>query len=213
MDSTMTAGTKQVTSELARFHLLGGGPADREVGHPGLIPAVLAPYRHLSALRYDYPLVLTEEPPFVDCLTDLTNRSIQSVTARGSAGERLRHRVLALEGDVRARVARRELGTLGELWDAAKRERRATRSDPGDVEAELERVRDLLPSSGRLVDCDEHTPSEVITHLWRLRWRQAGHDIRARIDALTLGLEDVLRVEETHTDEGRSAARLSAGVG
>ena len=105
------------------FHLTGKRPGGKleSVDGLGLLPAVLAGYRDLTKLRYDFPLVLVSDGAdgtFVQPLSGLLDDLLQKV-AQGADGERLRRHALRLEQEIRILAADGADGTLRTLWDAA----------------------------------------------------------------------------------------------
>ena len=113
----MNVGHKQ----LVRFHLTGEADGEQFEEH-GLRPALLAPYRNLTALRYDYPLVLVRndvEDTCVRSLSSIVDSILQAIAPPGIEGERLRKHFLRLEAKLRVLASRPVAGTLAELWDAA----------------------------------------------------------------------------------------------
>ena len=79
--------------ELVRFHLTGESNGDTRREQPGLRSALLAPYRDLSELRYDYPLVLIERDAdgvFVRSLSSVVNSVLEEIAPAGAEGERVR---------------------------------------------------------------------------------------------------------------------------
>ena len=60
--------------EMINFHLTGRRGVDDTANGPGpdICPALLMPYRQLSELRYDFPLVLIDNPAR-DVLTRCAN--------------------------------------------------------------------------------------------------------------------------------------------
>ena len=65
--------------EMINFHLTGKRGKENIAGGPGpdICPALLVPYRQLSMLRYDFPLVLIDaasSPAFADSLSGIFNR-------------------------------------------------------------------------------------------------------------------------------------------
>ena len=88
----------------------------------GLRPALLARYRDLTRLRYDFPLVLVDRGPeagTIRSLSSIVDEVLQEVAPRGIDGERLRKHVLRLEREIRALAAAGAGGTLTELWGQA----------------------------------------------------------------------------------------------
>ena len=77
------------THALVTFFLTGrrSGECLEPVAGLGLQPALLAPYRDLGTLRYDFPVVLL--PQGVESLSGLFDRALQKAAA-GPDGERVR---------------------------------------------------------------------------------------------------------------------------
>jgi hypothetical protein len=65
----------------------------------GLRPALLARYRCLEALRYDYPLVLLEDGPRARPLSGLVDEALAELP-RDAEGDRLRHLARRIERGV-----------------------------------------------------------------------------------------------------------------
>ena len=106
------------------FHLTGQrqGPGVAPIAGLDLLPALLAPYRELAALRHDFPFVLVEGSggaEFVRSLSGLVDAVLKDVAPRGIEGERLRRHALQLEREIRRAVDDGATGTLSELWAEA----------------------------------------------------------------------------------------------
>jgi len=153
-------------AELIHFHRAGeiGIPNPGEVGEPPLRPALLAPYRDLSTLRYDYPLILVEDAGEGACVRSLSgvlDCVLQEIAPQGIAGERLRQHVLQLEARIRTLASLGARGSLAELWDLAVREMESE-GDPSSVdllEDSVSRARSALRVDGRILDCVEEAPA------------------------------------------------------
>ena len=73
--------------EMINFHLTGkrSGEGDATGPGPDACPALLMPYRALSELRYDFPLLLIDDPAnpaIADSLTGVFNRLLQGIAPR-----------------------------------------------------------------------------------------------------------------------------------
>ena len=105
------------------FHLTGRRPATGldAVDALELRPALLARYRDLSALRYDFPVVLVANPAAGPCAQPLSGLldSVLLEIADGDDGDRVSRHVLRLERAIRALLAEGVRGTLSSLWDTA----------------------------------------------------------------------------------------------
>src|SRR5690348_16858780 len=100
------------------FHLTGATPESDALA--GMRPALLANYRDLTKLRYDFPLVLiegaTDGAPVRSC-THVVDAMLRTIAPPGMESEQLRKMVLRIERDIRALVADGANGKLSELWD------------------------------------------------------------------------------------------------
>ena len=96
------------------FHLTGKlprGEVDAR-GQRQLYPAILAGYRDLTALRYDFPLVLVrsgDDGKPLQSLAELVDAALKNVAADAD-GERLKKHALRIERDPACEL----LGGLGE---------------------------------------------------------------------------------------------------
>jgi len=180
----------------------------------GLRPAVLAPYRDLATLRYDFPLVLVDDGPHagaIRSLSSIVDEILRVVAPRGIEGERLRKAALRLERGIRERAAAGEQGTLAELWSAAVA-RVAAPQDPSlrEILADVGRRIDL---DGRVVDCDAALPAAFVTHAWRAAQAGKAKAFRALVDRLAVKLSDILRAAYMHSQGGQRPESLRASLG
>jgi hypothetical protein len=195
-----------------------GASGAGEVGEPRLRPALLAPYRDLTTLRYDYPLILLEDGgdgEFLRSLSAVIDGVLQETAPRGAGGERLRQHVLRLEARIRALASGGARGSLTELWDLAARELLsagdATAGDP--LEDSLRQARGALRVDGQVVDCVDEVPAEVLKHAWTAVHARHTRSRRGEIEALIARLSDILTVDFLKSEEGRSPERLEQSVG
>ena len=129
----------------------------------GLRPALLARYRDLTRLRYDFPLVLVDRGPGAGTLRSLSSvvdEVLQEIAPRGIDGERLRKHVLRLEREVRVLLAG---GAAEGSPSCGPRRRRGSRRPA------IRRPRACSPTSrsklqldGEVVDCDRAMPARVL---------------------------------------------------
>jgi len=104
------------------FHLTGRRPQGEgdALARSDLQPALLAGYRNLTALRYDFPLVLAagaDKQP-VQSLSALFDGALKEIAANGD-GERIRKHAGRLEREIRKLIAEGSTGTLSKLCDLA----------------------------------------------------------------------------------------------
>jgi hypothetical protein len=197
------------------FHLTGRMPRGAFDAHAygGLRPAVFAGYRDLTALRYDFPLVLMraagDRQP-VQSLSGLIDGALRAVAANGD-GERVRRHGLRLEREIRKLVAEGAAGPLFKLWDIAAA-RIGTKPEVLLLDS-LNRLRAALASDGEVVDCDTAMPFRLFQHLWQAGQDRKAQKVRADINTMVMKLSDILSAEFVRSKEGLSAERLRASVG
>lgn len=197
------------------FHLTGRPPeAPLEPIHElGLRPALLARYRELSRLRYDFPVVLLESTspggPFVRSLSDIVNDLARNAAPAGPAGEALRKHFLRVERAIR-RSATDAPATFCASWEHAV-------AGLDDVDP---RLREVLSRAGEtagvdgvVADCDESLPEKFMVHAWRVVQSAKLGRARAEINRLIVRLNDILRAEFVRSEAGRRPDTLKASVG
>ena len=197
------------------FHLTGRRPAaGLDAVEPlALRPALLARYRDLTALRYDFPLVLVDRGPDADrvqALSGLVDRLLTEI-AQGDDAERVTRHMLRLERQIRALLAEGAGGLLSSVWDKAA-ERLGVRDDEL-LRDSLGRARSALKVEGMLVDCDAALPARLLTHAWRAVQDAKAARFRATAGRLIQKLSDILRADYERSDAGRSAESLRASIG
>lgn len=197
------------------FHLMGRTPgADLPaIDALDLRPALLAGYRDLTALRYDFPVVLVQsgnDTVFVHSLSGLIDDLLRDI-ASGEAGERVTRHVLRLERQIRTLVAQGEAGLLSDLWSTAAG-RLGARSDD-QLRDSLDRARAALRIDGEVVDCDAALASRLLTHAWKTTQQQKARRFHDKVNAVIVQLSELLRADAARSNEGRSPQNLRASVG
>ena len=85
------------------FYLTGHGEGVEGVAGLGLRPALFAGYRDLTALRYDFPLVLLPDATDAGAVRSLTELFDDAIAACGEKdAARLRHHALRMERALRS---------------------------------------------------------------------------------------------------------------
>ncbi len=204
----------ELQSQVA-FHLTGGRPAaGLEAVEPlALRPALLARYRDLAALRYDFPLVLVDRGADADrvlALSGQVDRLLQDI-ARGDDAERVTRHVLRLERQLRVLLAEGAEGLLSSLWDKAAE--RLGVCDDALLRDSLGRARSALKIDGALVDCDAALPVRLLAHTWQVVQDAKAARFRTTVGRLIQKLSDILRADFNRSDAGRSAESLKASIG
>lgn len=206
--------------EMIHFHLTGrrGQSVAGDVLLTEACPALLVPYRDLSNLRYDYPLILlddTDTHAFVDTLSGVVNRLLREIAPEGNAGERLRQHVLRLETRMRKLMVDGFESSLTQLWEKAER---SLLAECAESEVELLRnslstARFALRTEGRVVDCSERLPALLLQHAWtRVESRRTRKSLD-QISTLIIRLRNLLKVDDLKTDQSREPKKLKQTLG
>jgi hypothetical protein len=178
-----------------------------------LRPALLARYRDLTRLRYDFPLILTDEPhdDHVRSLSDAVDDLLRAVAPAGIEGEGLRKHVLRIEREIRRLLAGGATGSLSSLWTEAVAQLTVGATVP--IAEVLHHAGDALTIDGELIDCDAATARRLITHAWRRRHETVCRKARRDLNGLIVRLGDILRAEFVRSEAGRRPESLRASVG
>jgi hypothetical protein len=197
------------------FHLTGKMPRG-EVDAPTqreLYPAILAGYRDLTTLRYDFPLVLvgaSSDGKPVRSLSELVDAALKNIAADAD-GERLKRHALRIEREIRKLAAEGAAGSLLDLWDIAAA--RVGGKNDELLRDSLSRLRAALKTAGEVIDCDKTMPFRLFQHAWQALQDQKTKKFWAEINKLIMKLSDILSADFVRSKEGLSAERLRASVG
>ena len=197
------------------FHLTGRMPQGEggALARSDLQPALLAGYRDLTALRYDFPLVLTVkggDGKSVQSLSALFDGALKEVAANGD-GERVRKHAGRLEREIRKLIAEGTTGALFKLCDLATTRIGAKNDEL--LQKSLSCLRAALKIDGEVIDCDKAMPFRLFQHAWQVLQDQKAQKFRAEINKLIMKLSDILSADFGHSKEGMSAERLQASIG
>jgi hypothetical protein len=210
----MTIDVTVESQQQIAFHLTGTRPTgELEPIEAGTLrSALLAGYRDLTSLRYDFPVVLAERPAdgaFVCSLTSVVDAVLREIAPRGIEGERVRRHVLRLEREIRGLVADGARGILTDLWDQAA----SAVGDDEDAARIAASARASLKVDGELADCDHELPGRLVEHAWRSVQREKAARFHAEVDRLVQELSDILRAAFIHSAAGRRPESLQAAFG
>jgi hypothetical protein len=206
--------------EMIHFHLTGKR-GDGETGadvQPGTWPALLAPYRQLPKLRYDFPLILPDGDDthaFMDTLSGVMNRLLRKIAPEGGKGARLRQHVLRLESRMRELVAGGIETTVFKLWETAEKALLAECKKPEaeTLKNSLATARFALGIEGRVVDCDDNLPISVLRHAWEKVEAKRTRRSLEQIDTLVIRLRNMVKVDDLKTGQSRSPQKLKQTLG
>ena len=206
--------------EMINFHLTGKRDSTDAAEVPATddYPALLAPYRDLADLRYDFPLIFLDDPDtlaIADTLTGVINRLLRDIAPAGSAGEQLRQHVLRLEARMRELVAGGFDSSLPELWKQAGKLLLAE-CDAGDselLENSFAAARFALGTDGRVVDCDSHLPVRLLEHAWKKSEARRAGTSQLKISSLIIRLRNILKVDDLKNGVSRTPKNLQKTLG
>ncbi|HWI81635.1 hypothetical protein [Ramlibacter sp.] len=204
------------TQAQVAFFLTGRRPGEFLDAVDGLElrPALFAGYRDLTALRYDFPVVLatgTADASGVESLSGLIDRALAAV-AKGPDADRLRRHGLRVEQEIRKLLAGGNTGgLLSVVWDLAV-SRLTPKLDPAFVDS-CKRLRAAIKVDGELADCDAHMPSRVLRHVWQVAQARKSAQLRDKLERLVFKLSDILRADFERSAQGLSPQRLAASIG
>ena len=154
------------------------------IDEASLRPALFAGYRDLTALRYDFPLLLPDDANDMVValpLSALIDRALEAA-ARGLDCERVRKHAIRVELQIRRLVAAGQSGSFSALWDKAVSHLAKTADNAfGDS---VRRSRGAITLDGELADCDAALPSRLLRHLWAAVERRKAEASRAAHEAM-----------------------------
>jgi len=198
------------------FHLTGRRPAAplEAVDGLSLRPALMARYRELGRLRYDFPVVLVDTPAgrvFARSLTDIVSQLVRELAPPGPQNEAMRKHLLHVEREIRNSVPEGAEGRLAALWTDAVLS--VTQSKDVELTEQLLHAGESLSADGLVVDCNEAMPGRLMRHAWQSVQRVKLARVRADINALIARLNDILRADFVRSEAGLKPDSLRAAVG
>ena len=196
------------------FHRTGRrSPELPPVETPALRPALLARFRDLTSMRYDFPVVLIHgdaDGVPVRALSELLDDAIHALV-HGPDGQRVAAHVGRLERQIRTLVAQQGGGKLSDLWTVAAT-RLGVHSDP-QLRDSLDRARAALTVDGDVVGCDRTFPALLLGHVWQATQRAKAKRFQSDAAQLARHLSELVRGNDARSETGRTPARLQAAVG
>jgi ferredoxin len=199
---------------LIAFHLTGriSGGAFDALAQSDLQPAILAGYRDLTALRYDFPIVLIRgggDGKPMQSLSGLFDSALNAIA--DDDAERVRKHAYRIEREIRTLVAEGAAGSLSKIWDLAAAAIGAKSDDR--LQDSLRRLRAAVKVDGDVIGYDKAMPFRLFRHAWQTLQDRKTQNFRADINKLIMKLSDILSADFVRSKEGLSAERLRATVG
>jgi ferredoxin len=199
---------------LIAFHLTGriSGGAFDALAQSDLQPAILTGYRDLTALRYDFPIVLIRgggDGKPMQSLSGLFDSALNAIA--DDDAERVRKHAYRIEREIRTLVAEGAAGSLSKIWDLAAAAIGAKCDDR--LQDSLRRLRAAVKVDGDVIGYDKAMPFRLFRHAWQTLQDRKTQNFRADINKLIMKLSDILSADFVRSKEGLSAERLRATVG
>jgi ferredoxin len=175
-------------------------------------PALFARYKDLTALRYDFPLVLNDQSPPDRAVLSLSRLVDDAITALADDPnrDRIARHGYRVERELRRQLAVDGQGDLAALWGTAVA--RLTAEDES-VDDSARRLWKQMNAAGEMADVDGTLPALVVSHAWGAVQESKSIAFREKAERLLLKLHDILEAEFISSPTGRTAERLKAGVG
>lgn len=209
----------QVRDALLRFHLYGRRPDTfAPVDGHDPVPAMFQPYRNLERVRYDYPLYVngSDSEHAFRPLASLIDAALEEAVPEGDAREQLRRDLYRVEAFVKLAVDQEGDRDFSRLWDdAVERVLASDKIDDArkpDLRENLDRAREALSTTGRLVACNHDTAGLLFHTLAESAWHLKAEAVHDRLDSLVVRLRDVLAADESRSESARSPKRLEASM-
>ena len=205
-----------VFGELRSFCLYGnvGSQKVTHVSESWPTPALIARFKDLSNIRYDYPLCLTggTRPTPAKTLTEIVDEVISAVADTSDEGQRLTRHLYQLEAKVK-QLAEKEPGVdLSVLWNRAADDIvEATRlvvDEKQMLKQDMNVARGALRSNGEVLVCDNNTSRRLFEAAVELQWGKHCAKWRQDLDTLIFELQEILAADFIHSPEAKSPEHL-----
>jgi ferredoxin len=220
--------SKRILHTLRHFHL--GNPAVRdqlESLEREFLPALLAPYRDTSRLRYDYPLFLypadvdegdREGGDLARPVSRFLVEAVASFAPTDGDARMLKDNLLRLEQALRQRledqdtpVAARPL--LMEVSAAMLEQLALDEESNVRLQADLDRMLQAVPEEGQFLAYGRHPAIHLLIHVIRCRVIPRHALFQSEVQASIRGLQLLLDVEREKSDEAMEPAAVKESIG
>jgi ferredoxin len=224
-DSELSA-RNDILRLLRRFHL--GGPDEAtdsvlETVGDDVLPALLAPFRDASRIRYGFPLFLYpsgegEGDELALPLSDFLRDRVAEFAPGEDQSRILKDNLARIERFVRGALEGSSRPTeAAELLELAAKalpdELKLDGDNRTNLEADLEKLLTALPPGGRLLAYGNHATIHLflqgVRHRLILRRRAFTYDV----EQLAKKVRDLLRVEESKSAEARAPEAVGSAMG
>lgn len=220
--------TRELMFTLRHFHL--GDPVAKErleVLGDDCLPALLAPFRDTSRLRYDYPLYLfpadtengDQTPGELACPLPQRLREVTAGFAPGEDAARILKDHLSwleryLRQELRRSVAPMDAAALmGEAGAALQAHLKLDEASRERLGADLGRLLEGFPAGGKILGYGRYAALHLLVHAIRSRVVPRRTRFQTRIDNAIQGLKELLDVDWGKSDDAIEPRSARDSVG
>ena len=178
-----------------------------------LKPALFARFKDMTEVRYDYPVILTEEnlgKSMVESLSSVIDKVLQELKP-GVEVDRIKKTALKIEKEIRFILARGKKGKFSSLWDKAANIHLSGLDK--EFQEKMEDLKASIKIDGEIADCDEKFPERLVNHLWDIAQKNKSDLFRKKIERLIVKLSDILKSDFEKSEKGRSKEHLEKSIG
>lgn len=190
---------------------------------PEVYPALLAPYRDMSKIRYDYPFWITDhgeslsDPMFLP-LSELLANAIQSFAPEPNQSKELKENLSRLESIIRNLLPSEiSIHSFRENIEAALEELQAELSLAGSegevLASSISELLSQLPQEGSLIQFSEETPFHCLAAVLKTDHLKKYKSFKEEIGELCSQLRNLLMVEQAKNSHAREPEQLHQSLG
>lgn len=217
----VTAAKQQsgILKALLGFHAHGLRPVGQAGVGDGCWPALLHPYRELTAIRHEFPLCLF--PPGEDRtarpLTEIIDEYVGESGPDGDEKERLRRHAYQLEARIGELISDKPGLSLDVAVENASADllgaSRLSGKKKQRLGEDIERLREALSRPLGLAGCEPDLPYRLFGQVAPRHWRRHSAAWSEQLAMLVHDLQDILRVDFDHSPDAKSAGHLRNALG
>lgn len=209
---------------LHHFHL--GDPSVEQQTQPissDYLPALLSPFRDVSKIRYDYPLVLfsrdsAQSSQYAQPLSSCLRESINGFAPGDNSARILKDNLSWLEHAIRTEIADNEgpqslLPILARTTDALQQHLSLSSENSESLRSDLEKLTATFTEGDQLLPYDRYTAIHLMIHLIHGRSEERWNRFESELEDLQQKLNRILDIEKSKSAEATAADTLQRSVG
>jgi ferredoxin len=208
---------------LRRFHL--GGPSEAvelETVGDDVLPALLAPFRDMSRIRYAFPLFLNpaeaETGELALPISDFLQGLVAEFAPTDEQARILKDNLARIERFVRGAIEGRTAPVdaaelLGEATKALPDELKVEGDNRSNLQADLDKMLAAVPRGGLLLGYGKHTTVHFFSHAVKHRLEARRRAFAFDAEQVVKKLRDVLLVEQGKSPEARAPGAVESAIG